>query len=166
MKLLGGIFRHRINYIISFTYTLSYQDIKDQIFDVPTAGSTGYQYLRTNAGEMTTWAHELSLNADVVKSKDFNVALGVNFTKVKNKVKKLAEGVESIFLGGFVEAQIRAMAGYTYPNIYGTAFRRTDDGQLLLSNGLPQGTASSVNLGECSPNFNMGFNLNVSYKRV
>lgn len=37
---------------------------------------------------------------------------------------------------------------------------------MLLSNGLPQGTGTSVNLGECSPNFNMGFNLNVSYKRL
>ncbi len=151
---------------IRFTYTLSYQDVKDQIFDVPTAGSTGYQYLRTNAGEMTTWAHELSVNANVVKSKDFNVDLGVNFTKVKNKVKKLAPGVESIFLGGFVEPQIRAQAGYTYPNIYGIAFKRAENGELLLSNGLPQGTGTSVNLGECSPNFNMGFNLNVSYKRL
>jgi outer membrane receptor protein involved in Fe transport len=151
---------------IRFTYTLSYQDVKDQIFDVPTAGSTGYQYLRTNAGEMTTWAQELSVNANVVKSKDFNVDLGVNFTKVKNKVKKLAPGVESIFLGGFVEPQIRAQAGYTYPNIYGIAFKRAENGELLLSNGLPQGTGTSVNLGECSPNFNMGFNLNVSYKRL
>ncbi len=147
-------------------YTLSYQDIKDQIFDVPTAGSTGYQYLRTNAGEMTTWSHEFALNASVIQSKDFNLDLGVNFTTLENKVKKLAPGVESIMLGGFVEPQIRAMAGYTYPNIYGYAFKRTEDGQLLLSGGLPQATSASVNLGECTPDFNMGFNLKANYKRL
>jgi TonB-linked SusC/RagA family outer membrane protein len=157
-----GLLKNRVK----VEYTLSYQDVKDQIFDVPTAGSTGYQYLRTNAGRMTTWAHELSVKAAIVESKDWNVDLGVNFTSVNNKVKELAEGVESIMLGGFVEPQIRAQAGYTYPNIYGYAFKRAEDGQLLLVDGLPQATSASVNLGECTPDFNMGFNLNVNYKRL
>jgi TonB-linked SusC/RagA family outer membrane protein len=151
---------------IRFEYTLSYQDVKDQIFDVPTAGSTGYQYLRTNAGQMTTWSHEISVNASFLQSKDYGLDLGVNFTKITNKVKKLADGVESIMLGGFVEPQIRAMAGYKYPNIYGYAFKRSSDGELLLSNGLPQATSSSENLGECAPDFNMGFNLSAHYKRL
>lgn len=151
---------------VRFEYTVSYQDVTDQIFNVPTAGSTGYQYLCTNAGQMTTWSHEASVNADIIKSTDFDLSLGINFTHTKSMVKKLAEGVESIMLGGFVEPQIRAMAGYSYPNIYGTAFKRTDDGQLLLANGLPQGTASSENLGECTPDFNMGYNLGVRYKRL
>ncbi len=151
---------------IRLEYTLSYQDITDQIFDVPTAGSTGYQYLRTNAGRMTTWAHEFSVNADVLKMKDFNLALGVNFTTVDNEVKELAPGVESIMLGGFVEPQVRAMAGLKYPNIYGYAFKRNENGELLLSDGLPQATSDSENLGECTPDFNMGFNLNANYKRL
>lgn len=157
-----GFFDDRIH----FDYTVSYQDVKDQIFDVPTSGSTGYQYLRTNAGEMTTWAHELSLSLGILKSKDYDLTLGANFSHVHNYVKKLAEGVESIFLGGFAEPQIRAQAGYTYPNIYGLAFKRADNGELLLSDGLPQATANSQNLGECAPDFNMGFNLSARYKRL
>lgn len=151
---------------VRFQYTYSYQDVKDQIFDVPTAGSTGYQYLRTNAGQMTTSSHEFSLQATVLQHRDYNVELGVNFTKVHNFVKELAPGVESIMLGGFVQPQIRAQAGYTYPNIYGLAFKRADNGELLLNNGLPQATGDSENLGECSPNFNMGFNLSASYKKL
>ena len=151
---------------IRLEYTASYQDIKDQIFDVPTAGSTGYQYLRTNAGEMTTWSHEFSINASIIQMKDWDLDLGVNFTKLNNKVKSLADGVESIMLGGFVEPQVRAQAGYTYPNIYGVAFKRDDQGRLLLSKGLPQGTSDSQNLGECTPDFNMGFNLKARWKRL
>ena len=158
-----GLFKN----LVKLEYTLSYQDVKDQIFDVPTAGTTGYQSLRTNAGQMVTWSHELSLNATVLNHQDYGVDLGVNFTKVRNKVKKLAPGVESIMLGGFVTPQIRAQAGYTYPNIYGKAFKRTADGQLLLdANGLPQSTAANVNLGECAPDFNMGFNLHAHYKNL
>ena len=162
----AGVDLNFFNNRLRFEYTVSYQDIKDQIFDVPTAGSTGYQYLRTNAGRMTTWSHEMALNTTAIETKDFSLDLGVNFTTIENKVKELADGVESIFLGGFVEPQIRAMAGYTYPNIYGYAFKRTEDGQLLLSNGLPQATSASVNLGECTPDFNMGFNLKARYKRL
>ena len=151
---------------IRLEYTASYQDIKDQIFDVPTAGSTGYQYLRTNAGEMTTWSHEFAINASIIQTKDWDLDLGVNFTKLTNKVKSLADGVESIMLGGFQEPQIRAQAGYTYPNIYGVGFQRDEQGRLLLQDGLPIGTAGSQNLGECTPDFNMGFNLKARWKRL
>ena len=151
---------------IRLEYTASYQDITDQIFDVPTAGSTGYQYLRTNAGRMTTWSHEIGLNASIIQSKDWDLDLGVNFTHLKNEVKELAPGVESIFLGGFTEPQIRAQAGHTYPNIYGVAFKRDDQGRLLLSDGLPQGTSDSQSLGDCTPDFNMGFNLKARWKRL
>lgn len=158
-----GLFKNRVR----VEYTLSYQDVRNQIFDVPTAGTTGYQALRTNAGQMTTLSHELSVNASVIDHANYGLDLEVNFTKITNKVKKLADGVESIMLGGFVEPQVRAQAGYTYPNIYGKAFKRTEDGQLLLNaNGLPQGTAASVNLGECTPDFNMGFNLRAHYKQL
>lgn len=39
---------------VRLEYTVSYQNVIDQIFSVPTAGSTGYQYLMTNAGKMRT----------------------------------------------------------------------------------------------------------------
>ena len=147
-------------------YTLSYQNVTDQIFSVPCSGSSGYQYLMTNAGKMETWSHEVSLNADILQGKDYDLTFGLNFSKIKNKVVELAEGVESIFLGGFVEPQIRAQAGCTYPNIYGYAFKRDDNGNLLLKDGLPQATADSEDLGNCSPDFQVGFNLGGRYKRV
>lgn len=151
---------------IKFSYTYSYQNVKDQIFSVPCDPTSGYLYMMTNAGRMKTNSHEISLNAALVQSKDWDVNLGVNWTKVKNEVVELAEGVESIMLGGFVEPQIRAQAGCTYPNIYGNAFQRTEDGQLLLLEGLPQATANSVDLGNCSPDWTMGLNFSARWKRL
>ena len=157
-----GFFNGRLR----FDYTFSYQNVKDQIFEVPIDGSTGYQYILTNAGKMETQAHELSINAAILSAKDYSLDLGVNFTRVWNYVKELAPGVESIMLGGFVEPQVRAQAGCTYPNIYGNAFKRDENGNLLLLNGLPQASADSQDLGSCSPDFNMGFTLGGRYKRV
>jgi tonB-linked outer membrane protein, susC/ragA family len=147
-------------------YTFSNQDIKDQIFDVPSDGATGYQYMRTNAGRMQTQSHELAINGAILQGKDYSLDLGVNFTRVWNYVKELAPGVESIMLGGFAEPQIRAQAGDTYPIIYGNAFKRDENGNLLLKNGLPQGTGDSQKIGECTPDFTMGINLGGRYKRV
>ncbi|MEG0253455.1 MAG: TonB-dependent receptor, partial [Muribaculaceae bacterium] len=147
-------------------YTLSYQDVKDQIFDVPTDGTTGYQYMRTNAGRMETYSHELGISGAILQGKDYSLDLGVNFTRVWNFVKELAPGVESIMLGGFAEPQVRAQAHETYPIIYGTAFQRDKSGKLLLKNGLPQGTGDSQKIGQCTPDFNMGINLSGRYKRV
>ena len=140
-------------------YTFAYQNVTDQIFAVPSAGSSGYKYYITNAGKMRTTSHELSVSLTVLRHSDYDLNFGVNFTRVDNRVIGLAEGVESIMLGGFVQPQVRAQAGNTYPNIYGTAFKRTADGQLLLSGGLPQGTAASEDLGNCSPDFITGFTL-------
>ncbi len=151
---------------IKFSYTYSYQDIVDQIFKVPCDPSCGYQYMMTNAGCMRTNSHELTLNATVVQTKDWNVNLGINWTSVDNKVVELADGVESIMLGGFVEPQVRAQAGCTYPNIYGYAFDRTEDGQLKLLDGLPQATLESVNLGNCAPDWTMGLNFSARWKRI
>lgn len=152
---------------IKLEYTASFQNVTDQIFNVPISGSSGWQELKTNAGKMQTWSHEASLNYTILDNSDYDLVLGVNYTYVNNKVVELAPGVESIMLGGFVEPQIRAQAGNTYPNIYGNAFMRDEKtGQLLLINGLPQPTAGSVDLGNCSPDFIMGFNLGGRYKRL
>lgn len=151
---------------LRFEYTASFQNVKDQIFAVPMAGSTGYSDKITNAGQMRTWSHEFSISGAILQHADYDLNLGVNFTAVDNKVVSLAPGVESIMLGGFVEPQVRAQAGCTYPNIYGVAFKRNENGQLLLADGLPQGTADSQDLGNCSPDFVMGFNMSARYKRL
>lgn len=161
-----GVDLHFLNSRIKVEYTYSYQNVTDQIFDVPMDGATGYQEMRTNAGKMRTDAHELSINAAILQHKDYELNLGVNFTKINNKVVELAPGVESIMLGGFVEPQIRAQAGCTYPNIYGTAFKRDDAGNLLLLGGLPQATGDSQDLGNCSPDFTTGITLGGRYKRL
>lgn len=149
-------------------YTYSYQDVHDQIFPVPMAGSTGYQYNITNGGRITTNTHEFNITGAILQMRDLTLDLGVNFTKYDSKVKELAPGVDNIMLGGFVEPQVRAYAGYSYPVIFGTAFARDEaTGKLYLdADGLPMGTGDSQVIGDCTPDFTMGFNLNMRYKRV
>lgn len=143
---------------IGVNYTFSRQNVEDQIFTVPLAGSTGYSGLITNGGSIHTNAHELNVNLVPVKMKNFEWNLGFNFTKIDNYVDELAPGVNSIFLGGFVTPQVRAGIGDKFPVIYGSGYLRNDKGQIVVdANGMPQAGDEQV-IGRVSPDFQLGIN--------
>ena len=146
------------NGLVTFEYTYSRQNVKDQIFGVPLAGSTGYGELVTNGGKIHTNAHEFTLGLKPIQTKNFKWDLSVNFTKIDNYVDELAEGVNSIFLGGFTEPQVRAGIGDKFPVIYGTSFLRNEKGEIVVdADGLPQVGEEKV-IGSVAPDFQMGFN--------
>jgi len=150
------------NGLISVNYTYSRQNVKNQIFDIPLDGSTGYQYEITNGGSIHTNAHEFTLSINPVKTSNIDWNLGFNFTKIDNYVDKLASGVSSIFLGGFTDPQVRASIGDKFPTLYGVGYLRNDAGQIVVdANGMPQSGAERV-LGSAEPDFRLGFNTDLT----
>ncbi|MDR3189141.1 MAG: SusC/RagA family TonB-linked outer membrane protein [Prevotellaceae bacterium] len=155
-----------LNGLLSASYTFSRQNVKDQIFSVPLAGSTGAGSLVTNGGAVHTNTHEVTLGAKPFTSKNFSWDVAFNFTKIDNYVDELAEGVESIFLGGFTEPQVRAGIGDKFPVIYGVGYLRNDKGEIVVDeDGLPQGGEEQV-LGAVSPDFRLGFVTNFEVYKV
>jgi len=150
-----------LNGLVSLSYTYSRQNVKDQIFDVPLAGSTGSSYMITNGGSIHTNTHEVTLGFNPINTKNVKWDFGFNFSKIDNFVDKLAEGVNSIFLGGFVEPQVRAGIGYKFPVIYGVSYLRNDAGQIVVdADGFPQAGEEKV-IGTVSPDFTLGFNTSL-----
>ncbi len=152
-----------LNNKIALDYTYFNQLASDQIFAVPMAGSTGYSSFVTNAGQMTSVGHEVMLKLKPVDMANFSWDFNTNFTKITNKVDELAEGVESISLGGYVTPNVRASAGDTYPAIYGDMFARDDQGRILVDEnpnsagyGFPM-SAGFGKIGDVSPDFFMSF---------
>ena len=157
---IGGDFGF-FNGLLSLGYTYSRQNVKDQIFNVPLAGSTGSSQYVTNGGSIHTDAHELNVTFNPIRKKNIDWSVSANFTKIDNYVDKLADGVESIFLGGFADPQIRAGIGYTFPVIYGQAFKRNENGDIVVdSNGMPQVGEMDV-IGKVSPDFILGFSTSI-----
>ena len=152
---------------LKLEYTYSYQDVRDQIFEIPMDGSTGYQSIVSNGGRITTNTHEINASVTAYTSKDFDIDLGLNWTKYESMVKELAPGVDNIMLGGFVEPQVRAYTGYAYPVIFGKSFMRDEATGLMLldSDGMPMTSGESTVIGKCTPDFNMGWSTNIRYKR-
>src|SRR5690606_6721068 len=71
-------------------YTYSRQDVTDQIFAVPLAGSTGVNSLVQNGGSVQTIAHEIMLYVTPVATGNFSWDMNFNFAAVDNQVLELA----------------------------------------------------------------------------
>ncbi len=152
-------------------YTFSRQNVVNQIFTVPLAGSTGAAQLLMNGGKVHTISHEVVFYVTPVSSNGFQWDINLNYTKINNMVDALAPGVESIFLGGFTTPQVRAGIGTTYPVIYGTSFVRdpatnkivVEDSPGAYNHGMPKIGDPAV-IGIVSPKFILGGTTTFSYK--
>ncbi len=155
---------------LGIDYTYSYQNVVDQIFSVPLAGSTGITSLLMNGGKVHTSSHEVILYVTPLATKNLQWDFNFNFSKIDNYVDELAEGVESIFIGGFVTPQVRAGIGDTYPVIYGDSFLRNEDGKIVVNDdpsspnyGFPiQGEPDVI--GKVSPDFILGGGTSLIFK--
>ncbi|RXQ93967.1 SusC/RagA family TonB-linked outer membrane protein [Ancylomarina salipaludis] len=159
-----------VNNRFGVDYTYSRQNVKDQIFDIPLAGSTGANSLTANGGEVHTNGHEVVLYLTPIVTSDFTWDININYSKIDNVVDKLAPGVESIFLGGFTTPQVRAGIGDTYPVIYGSQYKKNELGQILVNEdpnasdyGMPMSGEPGV-IGSISPDFIVGASTNFIYK--
>ena len=156
--------------LFDISYTYSNQNVKDQIFDIPMAGSTGLSSVKTNGGKMETQTHEVTLNVNPVRTKLIDWNIGVNWTKITNMVKELAPGVTSIMLGGFTTPQIRAQAEQSFPVIYGVDYERDKNGNPLVYEtgtyaGMPIPGETTV-IGNVSPDFMLGINTKLRIQKL
>lgn len=76
----------RINIVAEVYRTLT----RDLLFNRPLALNSGFGSIATNVGNILNEGIELSISADVLKSKDFNWNINGNITWNKNRVTKLS----------------------------------------------------------------------------
>jgi TonB-linked SusC/RagA family outer membrane protein len=155
---------------VGIDYTFSRQNVADQIFSVPLAGSTGVRSLLMNGGKVHTVSNEVILYLTPLDLSDFKWDINLNFSKIYNEVDELAPGVESIYLGGFTTPQVRAGIGSTYPVIYGVSFVRDENNNIVVednpgapNHGMPKIGEPDV-IGTVSPDFIMGLNNSFTFK--
>lgn len=154
---------------VDFTYYDN--ENENLILSVPIARSSGYGAANLNAATMSNKGIELALNAVPVQNKDFSWNIDVNFTKNTNEVLSLAEGVDNVFLAGFVGSQTRAVVGESYGSIFGNDWLRDDNGNILIDDdpesatyGYPVSDPDETNLGNVMPDWTMGINNMFTYK--
>ncbi|SNT14658.1 TonB-linked outer membrane protein, SusC/RagA family [Ekhidna lutea] len=155
------LFSGRLGFDVTYYNTLT----EDAIIAVDIAPSSGYNSAVQNVAEISNTGIEAVINGTPVESGDFSWDVSVNFTQYENIVEKLAPGVETVSLAGFVSTTSRAVAGQPYGAIYGSGFKRTSDGTLVIdSNGWPEEVDEDFVLGDPNPDWVAGIRNTLSYK--
>ncbi|MCX6306192.1 MAG: SusC/RagA family TonB-linked outer membrane protein [Bacteroidetes bacterium] len=154
-----------INNRIGFSYTYFNNKGKDLILQVPIAASSGYLYQYMNAASMTTYGHEITLDIVPIKSKNWEWDITANWSLIRNEVLELAPGLNSLFLNGFTNSEVRATVGQPYRTFWGRDWKRNSAGQLLLTDdGYPQMNPDMVALGNIDPDWTAGIGSNLRWR--
>ncbi len=113
---------------ISIDASYYQRNSKNLIFPVPTAPSSGFTAAILNSGELKTLGYDITLGISPIRLKDFSWDISANITHWKTTVEKLADGVNTQFLGGFSGTGVYNIVGKEYGQIYSGAWQRTNDG--------------------------------------
>lgn len=158
----------------------------DQILTVPISNATGATRLVTNAGEIENRGIEVQFHLSPVQTQDWQWDVRLNYSRNRNEVVSIREGIESIFIGdsfGYAgsSASIQLVEGEPFGNIYGTSYARyypdgeapvdplyvDEDAPILIGeDGFPVINSEPLVLGNAFPDWIGGFYNSISYKNV
>lgn len=160
---VGADFRF-FNDRISFDVTYYDSKSTDQIINIPISPASGFTSKSINAGEITNKGWELMLGANVLTtSSGFSWDINVNWAKNTSEVVSLAEGIEQYELGSYWSMKVVNIPGQPYGTLFGYDLKRTDDGQIIHVDGLPQ-QGDLTNLGSYTPDWTGGLANSFRYK--
>jgi TonB-linked SusC/RagA family outer membrane protein len=152
---------------LSVDFSYYERKTRNIIISVPVSAASGITSVFKNAGKLNTKGVELLISATPLKTSNGAYNITINFTQFKSVVESLAPNVSNIFLGGFTTPNIRLVAQDEYGQIYGSAYQRNADGEIIVgANGLPKATANVQKIGNPNPDWTMGITNNISYKNL
>lgn len=136
----------------------------DAILNVTLPSASGFQQRAINSAEITNKGIEAALTASVVNKGDFSYDIGVNFTRIRNEVVALAEGINVLTIDPF--GTQRVVAGFAFGTFFGTRFLRDDQGNMVINpaDGMPYEDPTEGVVGDPNPDYLLGIRNTVSYK--
>jgi len=129
---------------------------------VPT--TSGFDTFNTNIGEIENTGVEIGLTLVPIQTTDFKWSLFTTFTKNKNEVTELVEGLDRIPLN--VNEVGYVAVGEPFGVFYGSRFARDADGNFLINRaggGIIADIENGI-IGDPNPDFKMSFINTLKYK--
>lgn len=162
------LFSNRVGLDLTYYNTLN----KDQIVRVPISAATGYTERYINAGEIRNWGIEAMLSLQPIRAKNFTWDSNFNFSLNRGYVEKLDEKYDpyiyswtAVYSDNSARVYAMAQEGERMGNLYGTGFKRTEAGELIVdATGLPVADNTIVKLGNYNPDFTLGWHNKLNYK--
>lgn len=150
---------------ISLEGTYYNQDNSDQVIDVRLSNTTGYTTAKQNAASFTNKGVEFDLKlTPLVKTRNLNVDLKMNYTYQTNEVSALAGDVQELGIGNY-NYVIVGQSAYKFKL---TDYKRDDQGRVIVDKvtGMPEANSTLTTFGNTLPKHLFGINLNVNWKGI
>ena len=150
------LFNNRIGVEVSY---FSKKTTNGLIPGVAIAPSTGFTGTTVNSAEMENKGIEALINATIIKSGKLSWDIGLNFTKIRNKVLAIYQDLEQLG-NGFTQV----IVGQPYGVKFGGRYKRAADGQIVVDEaGLPLRDEVDGIVGNITPDWIAGLNSTLRY---
>ena len=168
-----GLFNNRLELSLDYFN----KQTSDALLSTTTSNAFGGFTYMANLGKVANQGLDITLNARVIETKDFQWQTSLNGTYLKNEVKKLTDKQSVIHTGGFqsvvtdpcviMEGEaLGSFFGQEWAGIdeegYDTYWSTNDAGERVAVRN-PKETDRKI-LGKSTPDFTLGWNNTVSYK--
>ena len=141
----------------------------DLIYNISVPNSTGYETFTTNVGEISNKGVEIGFNAIPLLTENFEWNIGAAFTKNKNLVVSLADGLERVQLNGVLsELSPYLEPGLPFGYLRGTKVVRDNAGNPLINpatGGMIVADEQGI-IGDPNPEFKLGLTTGIRYKNL
>lgn len=154
----------------------------DQIISIPVSQTSGFGSKFINAGEIQSRGIEALVNLNLVRQRDFNWNIGMNFTSARSEVISLIDDLEVYQISNNY-LSVQARLGGRMGDVYGTGFVLVDpatnstvtvddvadiqdDWGHLYQNGFPVRDPNLRKLGNYNPDFMLGIQNTFSFKGI
>src|SRR6478672_4506776 len=153
-------------FISSFTVFSTKTDA--QTVNTHVSNATGFSSLRTNTGETQSRGIEVTAHATPLRSKDWSVTVGGNYTYLDNKVNFISTDLPRLSLATYGDngPGSYAVAGYAFPVIMGYDYQRDPQGHVIVDRitGLPTKSDTISVLGNAVAKHKLGVDASAHYK--
>ncbi|WP_080238506.1 SusC/RagA family TonB-linked outer membrane protein [Spirosoma rigui] len=140
---------------------------RNQILGVEISKASGYDSRILNAGKIANKGLEVVLTGSPVRLNGFTWETTLNFSRNRNKVLELAEGLTTYVLYSRQGLNSEARVGQAYGTLYGIGFEHAPDGQIIYgANGYPVVSSTPRVLGNIQPKWTGGWQNTFSYKGI
>lgn len=161
----ASFFKNRLHLDVAYYNTNSL----DQILEIKTTASSGYNSQLINAGKINNHGIEIQLDGNPIQTDNFKWNVGLNYSSNKSKVEILDYdgNIQNYTIGTSGGVDVLASVGQAYGALYGTAYQRDANGNIVVgANGLPKADPAKKILGHYTPDYLAGVTNTLTYKNL
>ncbi|WP_291143998.1 SusC/RagA family TonB-linked outer membrane protein [Flavobacterium sp. UBA7680] len=165
LGLEASFWKNRLHFDFAYYNTNSF----DQILEIKTTASSGYNSQLINAGKINNRGIEVQLDGNPIQTENFKWNVALNYSKNKSEVKILDydRQIQNYTIGSSGGVDVLASVGQAYGALYGTAYLRDANGNIVVgANGLPKADPQKRVLGHYTPDWIGGITNTITYKNL